>query len=232
MIAAYLKQLSDALRFDPALSERVLQEVRDHLEQALAEEQLEDREEAERSVVERFGDPRALAAQFAPISLTRVTRRASIAIVLATVAVMLMMKARIFWYAFVGWTLDESARPLASFIVKVDRFAFLLAAAIAIASLLYLARYRTPVRHHASYRKHLHRTAALFILATIPLGVSVTGDLVLTALQLRSELSTAAVIPLASLSIEIGCLGAVAYLIVDAARRVASAEAQSGLDRV
>jgi hypothetical protein len=115
MIDAYLKELSEALRFDSALSAIVLQEVRDHLEEALAQEQLNDRQEAERRVVERFGDPWALAAQFASISLTRVMRRLGIVIVIATIAVMVMMKARVFWYAFFQWTLNESARPFAHF---------------------------------------------------------------------------------------------------------------------
>ncbi len=222
MIADYLRRLSDALRFDPALSARVLQEVRDHLEEALAEERHRGSPDAERRVIERFGDPRALAAQFAPISLTRITRRVNIAIVLAVVAVMIMMKARVLWYVFVQWTLNDSARTLAGFVIALDKVAFWMAAVIAIGSLLYLAQRRTPMQLHARYRRHLHRTAFILKLSAILLGISVSGDLVLTALQLRN-LSLEASIPILSLSIEVGCLGVIAYLIIDAARRVTSA---------
>src|SRR5262249_16503311 len=152
MITAYLSQFADALSFDQALSARVLPEVRDHLEEALAAEPVDDRAEAERRVVARFGDPRELAAQFAPISLARHTRRASVALVVATVVVMALMKVRVLWYAFVQWPLSEEARAMAQLVVTVDRYAFWLAAAIGIAALLSIARYPTPVRADAQFR--------------------------------------------------------------------------------
>jgi hypothetical protein len=223
MIAAYLDHLGDALGFDPALSARVLPEVRNHLEEALAAEPSDDRDEAERRVVQRFGDPRELAAQFAPISLARHTRRASVWLLVATVMVMVLMKGRVLWYAFVEWTLSEEARSTAQAVVTVDRYAFWLGAAIGIAALLYVASYPTPVRAHARFRRHLRRAAMLFGFATVLLGVSVLSDLVLSALQFRSEVE--AVVPIASMAIEIGCVAAIAVRVANAARRVARAEA-------
>src|SRR5262249_7539619 len=117
MIADYLNQLRGALRDDPAFSAQILQEVRDHLEEALAAEDLDDRCAAERRVVERFGDPRELAAQFAPLSLARRTRHAGIAILVATVVILIMMKARVLWYGFAEWKLAGPAQTLASRIV-------------------------------------------------------------------------------------------------------------------
>jgi hypothetical protein len=219
MISGYLKELSDALAFDPALAARVLPEVRDHLEEALAAEPLESRQEAERRVIERFGDPRELAAQFAPISLARHTRRAGIALLVATVAVMLLMKARVFWYAFVQWTLTDEARAIAQRVASVDRNAFWLAAAIGIASLLYIARFPTPVRADERYRRRLRGAAWLFAFATVLLGVSVASDLVLAGLQFRTDVH--ALVPIA---LEIACIGVIASLVANAARRLARAE--------
>jgi hypothetical protein len=94
MIAAYLKRLSDALEFDPALASHVVAETREHLVDAADQESIDDREEAERRAVDRFGDPRALAAQFAAISLARHARRVGVGVVLAIVTIMVMMKTR------------------------------------------------------------------------------------------------------------------------------------------
>jgi hypothetical protein len=222
MISGYLRELSEALRFDPALSARVLPEVRDHLEEALAAEPLENRQEAERRVIERFGDPRELAAQFAPISLSRHIRRAGVALLVATVAVMVLMKARVFWYALVQWTLTDEARSLAQLVVSVDRDAFWLAAAIGIASLFYIARYPTPLRAGERYRRRLREAAWLFGFATALLGISVASDLVLAGLQFRSDVH--ALVPIASVALEIACIGVIAFLVANAARRLAHTE--------
>jgi hypothetical protein len=224
MIAAYLKRLEAALADDPALAAQVLQEVRDHLEEALAADHSGDRCAAERRVIERFGDPRELAAQFAPVSLAQHTRRAGMAIMVATAMIMLMMKARVLWYGVVEWKLSEPVQALASRIIMVDRYAFWLAAGGAVASALYIARQPVPACLNAHYQKHVQRAAGLFILATIPLGISVTSDLALTILQLPTVLSPAALIPVISISVEIGCIIAAALMVGNAARRAARVE--------
>jgi len=224
MIAAYMKRLEDALGNDPA-SAQILQEVRDHLEEALAAEDVDHRCAAERRVIERFGDPCEIAAQFAPLSLARHTRRAGTAVLLATVVIMIMMKARVLWYGVVEWTLAEPAKTMASRIIMVDRYAFWLAAGVAVASALYIARRPVPPCLNAGYQKYVQRAAGLFILATIPLGISVASDLALTVLQLPTVLSKTALVPVVSMSIEIGCIMAAALVVRNAAGRVPGPEA-------
>jgi hypothetical protein len=221
MIAAYLKQLADALAFDPPLAARVVAEARDHLADALAEEDIEDRAEAERRTVARFGDPRELAAQFAAISLARRTRRVGIGIVLAIIAVMLMMKARVAWYAALQWTMAEEARATASLVLTINRYAFWSAVVIGIGALVYVGRRKTPARLHADYRRHLRHAALLFAGAAAALGVSVTGDLILTALRVGTDLSADSLIPIVTMSIELACIAAVTWMIANAARRTA-----------
>ena len=132
MIPAYLDQLADTLRFDRALSRCVVQEVEDHLREAIAADPAPDRLEAERRAIRNFGEPQLLAAQFAVVSLARRTRRLGIAVVLAIVAVLVAMKARVAWYSALQWSMSEDARPLAAIVLAVDRFAFWLAAVIGI----------------------------------------------------------------------------------------------------
>jgi hypothetical protein len=224
MIAAYMKRLQDALGDDPALSARIMQEVRDHLEEALAAETTEDPCAAERRVIERFGDPCELAAQFAPIFLARHTRRAGLSILIATVVIMMMMKARVLWYGIVEWKLTEPVQTVASRIIAVDRYASWLAIAIAIASVLYVSRHAVPLRLNEDSQKYAQRAAGLFILATIPLGISVASDLALTILQLPAVLNATALIPVMSMSIEIACIVTAALLVRNAAHRVPGAD--------
>jgi hypothetical protein len=222
MIEAYLQQLTDALDFDPVLSARLLPEIRTHLEEALAAEHGDDRQEAERRVVARFGNPRSLAAQFASISLAQHTRRASLAILVAAVVLMASMKARVAWHAFIQTTLTAPPPPIAHIVIVVDRYAFWLAAATGVAALLYIARHPTPVHAHGRYRKHLRRAASLFVCATALLGVSVGSDLILAALQFRSDVG--AVVLIASMAVEIGCVAVLAVMVASAARRVTRAD--------
>ena len=144
MIPAYLDQLADTLRFDRALSRCVVREVEDHLREAIAADPAPDRLEAERRAIRNFGDPHVLAAQFAVVSLARRTRRVGIAVVLAIVAVLAAMKARVAWYSALQWSMSEDARPLAAIVLAIDRFAFWLAAVIGIGALLYVGRHRVP----------------------------------------------------------------------------------------
>ena len=220
MIAAYMKRLQDALGDDPAWSAQIMQEVRDHLEEALAAETTDDPCAAERRVIERFGDPCELAAQFAPLSLARHTRRAGLSILIATFIIMIMMKARVLWYGIVEWKLAEPVQTTASRIIMVDRYASWLAITVAVASVLYVTRHAVPLRLNEDSQKYAQRAAGLFILATIPLGISVASDLALTVLQLPTVLSTSALIPVISMSIEIGCIVTAALMVRSAAHHV------------
>jgi hypothetical protein len=221
MIAAYLNELAGALAFDPALASRVVTEAREHLADAAAEGDGEDREEAERRAVARFGDPRELAAQFAAVSLARQAWRVGVVIVLAIVVALAMMKARLAWYALVQWTIADDARAVAGLVLSINRYAFWIAVLIGLGALFHIGRRRAPAYLHAEYRTHLRRATLLFSAATVALAVSVAGDLILTALRVGANLTSDAIIPVASLSVEIGSVLAIVIMITNASRLMA-----------
>ena len=223
MIQAYLEELAGTLRFDRALSRCVVREVEDHLREAVAADPAPDRLAAERRAIVNFGEPRLLAAQFAVVSLARRTRRLGIAVVLAIVAVLVAMKARVAWYSALQWSMSEDARPLAAIVLTVDRFAFWLAAVVGIGALLYAGRRRIP--GGPGYRRQMRRARLLCGCAAASLAVSVISDGVLTALTLGTELRVESAVPIISMVIEIACAGAVIVLILDAARRAGAMEA-------
>lgn len=224
MINAYLDTLTETLRFDRALARCVVQEVEDHLSEAIAAHRGFDRAEAERQAIANFGDPHVLAAEFALVSLARRTHRVGIAVVLAVVAVLIAMKARVAWYASLQWTIGEDARPLAATIVSIDRYAFWLAAITGIGALLYVARNRVRAAIPA-HRGERRRAFFLFACATALLVVSVASDAALTALQVGTELSASATLPIVTLAAEVACVSAVAFLILSTMHRAASTDA-------
>jgi hypothetical protein len=135
---------------------------------------------------------------------------------------MVLMKMRVFWYAFVHWTLLQEVRPMAQIVIAVDRFTFWLGVTIGVAAVLFIARYPTPVRAHPGYRRHLRHAALLCGLSTVLLGASVTSDFILVALQFRNDVT--ALVPILSIAAEIVSVGVIAFLIVKAARRLTRAE--------
>jgi hypothetical protein len=218
MISDYLAQLSDTLSFDRALSRCVVQEVEDHLREAVAADPAPDRLEAERRAIENFGDARVLAAEFAAVSLVRGARNASVAVVLAVAMVLLAMKARIAWYATLQWTMSEDAREFGARVISIDRFAFWLAAALGAGALIAIARHRVPA-FHPGYRKQLRGAFLLCGGAAGALAVSVISDGVLTALQVGTDLCAGAAVPLLSMAVEVACAGVVIVLILNTMRR-------------
>lgn len=219
MIPGYLAELAAALSFDRGLARRVAREAEDHLREAVAVHSPEDRAEAERRAIASFGDPRSLAMQFAAVSLARRTRRVGIAVVIAVVAVLLAMKARVAWYAAANWTLSQDVRELAGTVLAINRFAFWVSVIVGLTALFYAGYLRVPAIMQPGYCRQSRRAVFLCAVAAFSLTVSVACDGVLTALQLASELREAAIIPLASMVAEIACVGAVIFLIVDAIRR-------------
>ena len=219
MISSYLSELAGALAFDPALASRVVTEAREHLVDAAAEGACEDRDEAERRAVARFGDPRELAAQFAAVSLARQAWRVGVVIVLAILVALAMMKARLVWYALVQWTIADNAKAAAGLVLSVNRYAFWTAVLIGLGALFHIGRRRTPSRLHAEYRTHLRRATLLFSAATVALAVSVTGDLILMAL--RVKLTSDSIIPITSVVVEIGSVAVVIFMIARASRLMA-----------
>jgi hypothetical protein len=227
MIAAYLNELAGALAFDPALASRVVTEAREHLADAADEDDSEDRDEAERRAVARFGDPRELAAQFAAVSLARQAWRVGIVIVLAIVVALAMMKARLMWYAFVQWTIADDAQAVAGVVLSANRYAFWTAVLIGLGALFHISRRSAPTRLHADYRTHLRRATMLFWSATAALAVSVAGDLILMALRLK--LTSDSIIPIASLTVEIASVAVVITMIARAMRLLARTAGSFGV---
>ena len=99
MIPDYLERLERELNFDRPLSRCVRQEVEDHLWEAVAADSTGNTLQAQRRAIANFGDARAIAAQFAMVSLANQTRRAGVAAVLVIAGVFIAMKARLARYA-------------------------------------------------------------------------------------------------------------------------------------
>jgi hypothetical protein len=214
VISDYLESLADALRFDRSLSRDVLQEVEDHLWQAVAADPVGEGDEAERRAVANFGRPHVIAAQFAVLSLAKQTRRAGVAVILVVASVFATMKARVAWYAATQWTMSEDMRAIGGIVGLIDRYSFWLAVIIGIAGLAYIGGHRIPPVFHSGYSKQLRRSFLLCAVATASLFVSVISDGVLTALQLAgTELCTASLIPIFSMAIELVGAGILIFYI-------------------
>lgn len=120
VIEQYVASLKRDLSFDPALAQRMADEVEAHLWEAAEADAAWPSPEAEQRAVERFGLAREIAAQFATDAVNRQARRTWIAL-LATVAVTFVaMRLRVMWLADAGDSLSVLA-PL------VDRYAFIAA---------------------------------------------------------------------------------------------------------
>jgi hypothetical protein len=226
MIADYLDRLSRELDFDSALSRCVRQEVEDHLWEAVAADPAEDRLAAQRRAVANFGDARAIAAQFAVVSLARYSRRAGIAAVIVIAGIYVAMKARIAWYAAAHWAVSDDMRMVRGFVAMIDRYAFLLSVLVGLGGFIYICSRETPAAFDPAYRRQLHRFFLLCSAAAAALVVSVISDGVLTALQLRGAgLSVTSLVPLFSMAIEIACVGILVGHIRGVTLRAASTAA-------
>lgn len=123
VIDRYVAALKRDLDFDPALAQRMADEVEGHLRDAAEADPAWPSTEAEQRAVDRFGLAREIAAQFAADAVNRQARRTWIAL-LATVAVtFIAMRLRVMWLSDVGDSLSMLA-PL------IDRYAFVAAMAV------------------------------------------------------------------------------------------------------
>jgi len=226
MIENYLELLARELDFDRSLSRCVRQEVEDHLWEAVAANRSGNSNEAERQAVANFGDARAIAAEFAVVSLARHSRRAGIAAVLIIVSVFIAMKARVAWYAAMQWAISDDLRAAGSLAITIDRYAFLASVVIGFSGWIYIQSRRIPVAFDPAYRRKLRRFFLLCGAAAAALVVSVISDAVLTALQLRGTgLSAEFLVPILSMAIEIVCVGILIFRIRGVALRAASTAA-------
>jgi hypothetical protein len=226
MIPDYLDALARALAFDPALSRRVRWEVEEHLLDAMAADPARDRREAERRAVARFGEPHAIAAEFARISAARQARSLAAAIVVMVFVVFIAMKARVAWYAATQWAMAEDMRPAGEIVLRIDRYAFWTAVILGIAGFAYMVGRRVPLALRRAHDRQLRRFALLGTIATAALVVSVVSDGFLTAFQLRDALWCAeALVPILSMALEVACVGLLARQIRTITQRAASARA-------
>jgi hypothetical protein len=226
LISDYLCSLADALRFDRSLSQGVVKEVEDHLREATAADPAGDRREAERRAISNFGDPHAIAAQFASVSLARQARRTGAALILVVAAVFVTMKSRVVWYAVMQWTASDDMQAVSGIAGLVDRYSFWFSGVIAIGGWAYVNGRRISPIPDAGCLRQLRLSSILCLVATTSLTVSVISDGVLTALQLRGTgFHTGALVPVVSMAIEVASVGVLAFQIWTMTRRAASVAA-------
>ena len=221
MIADYLDKLSTALSFDRSLSRCVREEVEDHLREAVATDPGADRREAEARAIARFGDPLVIAAHFIVVSLGRQTRRVGTAVLVAIAGIFIMMKARLAWYALIEWPLADDMRALGSAVGLIDACAFWVSLIIGLGGFAYISAVASAL--HSQYRTQVHWFCRMCAAATAALAISIASDLVLTSLRMvGTDFSAAALIPIASMAVEISCAVALALQIRVISRRVAA----------
>jgi hypothetical protein len=226
VIADYLERLERELNFDRSLSRCVRQEVEDHLWEAVAADSTGNLLQAQRRAIANFGDARAIAAQFAIVSLARQSRRAGVVAVLVVASVFVAMKARLAWYAAAQWTLGDDVRAVGGLVSSVDRYAFWLSIVVGLGGWLYIRSRQTPAAFDPTYRGQLRRFFLLCSATAAALVVSVISDGVLTALLLHGmEMSVEFAVPIVSMTIEVGCVGILVLQIHRVTRRAASTAA-------
>jgi hypothetical protein len=226
MIPQYLESLCDALSFDPSLSRCVRQEVEDHLREAVAADPATDCLEAQRRAIANFGDPHAIAAQFAAVSLSRRTRSTGAGVVVAIGAVFVAMKTRAAWFAAIPSTMSDDLRAASGIALSIDRYAFLFSLIVGIAGWVYIDSRRVPAALDPASRRQLRRCFLVCTAAAAALGVSVVCDGVLTSLRLiGTQLSVHCLVPIVSMSIELACTGALALQLRRMMRRAPPAVA-------
>jgi hypothetical protein len=213
VIPEYVERLARELDFDPLLSRRVCREVEDHLREAASADSSLEGTEAERRAVSAFGDARAIAAQFAVLSLTQRARRLGVTSVLLIAGAFILMKARLSWYGLMQWPADQIG-SLGTVVLSIDRYAFWLSFITGIACWIYIDRQRIPASFTREYRGRIRRFALLTMFATVALVVSVISDGVLTALRLAGgQWSLECLLPVFSITVEMVCAGMmVSYL--------------------
>jgi hypothetical protein len=208
-IAEYLDALARELRFDPRLSRRVRREVEDHLWEAVADGADANPQEAARLAIARFGDPRLIARQYAPLSLLRQTRRVGGILILAIAAILILMKGRVALYEFLQWPLKPDwLGGLGAIAPVIDRHMFQLSLVLGILGWLYIAGRRPAPAINDSYRQQLQRSLLLSAAASALLIGAVVLDTILGGLRIvDAGMSPAALVPLLSIAAEIGLVG-------------------------
>jgi hypothetical protein len=221
LIDDYVERLAGKLDFDRSLSRRVCREVEDHLREAAATDATNDVAAAERRSVANFGDPDAIAAQFAVISLAKQSRRTSSASILGIAAIFIAMKGRVAWYAAAQWTTNIDPRSIVAIVGSVDRYAFRFSVIAAIGCWLYIGTRRFPHAFDSMFRKQLDRFLLVSTVMIAALMASVVSDGILTAIALSgTDFSAGSLVPISSMAIEILCAGLLALYMRSTTRLV------------
>jgi hypothetical protein len=222
IVSEYVDRLTSKLDFDPSLSRCVRREVEDHLWEVVSADPTGDRLAAARRAVSNFGDPHAIAAQFAVVSLARHARRLGMAAMVGIAAVFIAMKARLTWYALMECSTGQMG-ALGQLVVSIDRYAFGLAVFVGAAGWIYIDSRRIPAAFTPEYGTQLHRFFLLCLAATGFLIASVISDGVLTSFRLvGTRWSLDALIPVVSMAIEVLCAGGLVVSIRGMTQRMAS----------
>jgi hypothetical protein len=226
MIADYLERLAHELDFDRSLSRCVRQEVEDHLWEAVAADPAGDTSESQRRAIANFGEARAIAAEFAVLSLARQSRRTAFVAVLGIAGVFVAMKARIAWYGAMPWAVSDDLRAASALVALIDRYAFLSALVIGLGGWAYIQSRKTPAAFDPAHRRQHRRFFLICGAAAAALTVSVISDALLTALRLRgTEFSATSLVSILSIAIEIACVGILVFQIRRVALRATSTAA-------
>lgn len=125
VIEDYMASLRRQLDFDPALADRIADEVEAHLRDAAEADPDWPSVQAECRAVERFGLAREIAAQFATDAVNRQACRTWIALVVAVAVTFVAMRLRVMW-------LDDFGDSLSVLAPLVDRYAFIAALGVAL----------------------------------------------------------------------------------------------------
>jgi hypothetical protein len=227
MIAAFAELLAGKLYFNPSLSRRVRQEVQDHLSEAAAAGPPGNRSATVQRAIANFGDPQAIAEQFATAWLARQSWNIGVTVILVISSVLVAMRARLTWYTAAHWGLSEHVTGLAKLVGLIDACAFWLSVIVGIAGCAYLGVRRVPsTAQCAAHCSKLRHVLLLGAVAAAALSVSVVGDAVLTALRLLGrEFSAECLIPISSMVIEIVCAGILIFCVRNIFLRMAHATA-------
>jgi hypothetical protein len=213
LIDRYLAALERELSFDPALARRLRYEVEDHLEQAIAA----GGPDAERRAIERFGEPRDIAARFAPSSLRKQRKALGLGVMAAIAGIFLAMKIRVAAAGLAGNALAHGSGLAA--VLAVDRYAFWFAAIAGVLGCLHAIR--APAAQRLALRRWVTRSSILASSSAAGLVGSVAADLVLTMARIVAGTGQRLVVPLVSVGAEVALAAVLIACVAEAMRRSA-----------
>lgn len=226
-IADYLDALTYELRFDPALARRVRQEVEDHLRQSADESSdCTAPAEAQLRAIARFGDPRAIARQYAPTALLSQSRRAGITVLIVIAGIYAMMKGRLAWYGFTQWSLSPDVAAMVATGFFVVRWVFIIALSLAVVGAAYIGSRQPLQEFHSACRRQLLCCVAFCASAAVALLIAIGLDGIMLGLRMVGRAwSTVVAIPIISMVVEASLGILLVRTVADTIQRTVTARA-------